>query len=79
MTPLGKIVIGSTAIALVVAGTLMLRPRPSPLVHAQLTPAQAAELKPSAAKVEQPRSSPAPAAQTSPEPDDPDFEDGNGS
>jgi hypothetical protein len=78
MTPLGKAVIASTAIALVVAGTLMLRPRPSPVVHAQLTPAQAAEMQP-AAKVEQPRSPPAPVVQANPEPDEPDFEDGNGS
>lgn len=79
MTPLGKIVIASTAIALVVAGTLMLRPRPSPAVHAQLTAAQAADLQPSAAKVEQPKTPPAPVVQTNPEPDDPEFEDGNGS
>ena len=83
MTPLGKSLIASAAIAIVVAGTLMLRPRPTPVAHAQLTPSQLAEVQPPKADPKPPP--PAATVQTSSsnpvdgEPDDPEFEDGNGS
>jgi len=76
MTPLGKSLIAFAGIGIVVAGTLVLRPKPAPVVHAQLTPAQLVEVQPP--KVE-PKPPPAPVAQTPSEPEDPDFEDGNGS
>ena len=81
MTPLAKSLIAFFAIGIVVAGTLMLRPKPAPVVRAQLTPAQVAEVQPPA-KVEPPKPSVG-SVQTSsapkPEPVDPDFEDGSGS
>ena len=85
MTPLGKSLIASAAIAIVVAGTLMLRPRPAPVARAQLTPAQLAEVQPPKAADPKPPAPPAASVQTSSsnpvdgQPDDPEFEDGNGS
>ena len=85
MTPLGKSLIAISAIAIVVAGTLMLRPKPAQVVRAQMTPAQLAEVKPQP-RAEEPGPAPAVGAvqtQSAPapakEPEDPDFEDGSGS
>ncbi|MFN2545941.1 MAG: hypothetical protein ABR567_00760 [Myxococcales bacterium] len=81
MTPLGKTLAVAAAVAVVVTGTLMLRPRSMPVAHAQLTPSQLAEMQPPS-RAEPPKPPPpAPVVQTSSssEPEDPDFEDGNGS
>ena len=84
MTPIAKSLVAAFAVALVVGGTLMLRPRPAPVAKAQLTPAQLAEIQPPRAEPAKP---PSPAVSIPPAPppppedqaDDPDFEDGSGS
>jgi hypothetical protein len=79
MTPLGKSLIAFSAIGIVVAGTMMLRPRPEPVARGRLTPSQVAEIQPQP-KAEAPKPT-APVTQSAPppEPEDPEFEDGSGS
>jgi hypothetical protein len=78
MTPMGKFLLATLAVAAVVAGTLVLRPHAAPAVqHAELTPAQLAEIQPP--KAEQPKPEAPKVVVAPPEPSDDDLEDGNGS
>jgi len=84
MTSLTKTFLASMAVAAVVGGTLVLRPRPAPAsAPPQLTPAQVAELNPQTRPLPpQPAvaAQPKPAElEVPPPPDEPDLEDGNGS
>jgi hypothetical protein len=77
MTTLGKFLIASVAVGLVIAATLIMRPHPAPAVeHAALTPAQLAEIQ--QPKAEEPK--PVKPAFVRPAPaEEDDAEDGNGS
>jgi hypothetical protein len=82
MTPLAKSLIAAFfAIGIVVAGTLVLRPKPGPVAHAQLTPSQLAEVQQPRPEVKPPAKAPVVKSESAPAPapEDPDFEDGSGS
>ena len=77
MTTLGKILFVTLGLAVLIAGTLLLRSGPEPALG-QLTPAQMAELKPAAKPPEPPKAVQPPEADAG-VPQDPDLEDGSGS
>ena len=82
MTPLAKLLFAFLSVAIVIAGTIALRTRPSPSPAGRLTPAQLSEMTP-APKPEPPRAiSPKvndPSDLPPPPDDEPEVEDGNGS
>jgi hypothetical protein len=84
MTPLGKILAGCMATAIVVAATLFLRGGQEPAAAGHLTPSQLAEIQ--APAKEEPRPAPLTVKPTfsadagdQGEPEEPGIEDGSGS
>ena len=79
MTALGKILFVSSCLAMLIAGTLLLRGKPESAAIGQLTPAQMAELQPAAKPPEPPKPVHTPDAGDPSEPPEPELEDGSGS
>ena len=80
MTTMGKTIFVVLGLAVLVAGTLLLRSAPEPAALRQLTPAQMAELKPAPlTPAGPPKPAAAPDAGSQSEPQDFDLEDGSGS
>jgi hypothetical protein len=80
MTTMGKTIFVALGLAVLIAGTLLLRTAPEPAALGQLTPAQMAELKPAPLKPADPPKKPEVAPDAGDKQStDLDVEDGSGS